>query len=136
MSDLTRDDRPEYRNIHITQIINYRLPLAGIVSILHRISGALLFLTLPFLLWLFHLSLISFNTFATLKGVVDHWYVKLFLLALVWSIVHHLCAGVRFLLLDVHVGAEKPQSRVGAIWVLGVSLPVAAAIALKLFGVF
>ncbi len=59
MSDLTRPTRPIYRNIHVGQLVAYRLPAAGWVSILHRISGALLFLALPFLLYLFDRSLTS-----------------------------------------------------------------------------
>lgn len=136
MSDLTRDDRPDYRNIHITQVIGYRLPLAGIVSIMHRISGAVLFLALPFLLWIFHLSIVSERSFALLQELVDHWYVKLFVLALAWGFVHHLCAGVRFLLLDLHHGTDKEASRKSALVVYVVSLPVTLLIALKLWGAF
>src|SRR5271168_1756109 len=107
MSDLTRDDRPEYRNIHIAQVIGYRLPLAGIVSIMHRISGAVLFLTLPFLLWIFHLSVTSETSYGRLAEMADHWYWRLVLAALAWGFLHHLCAGIRYLLLDLHYGTDK-----------------------------
>ncbi|MCK6427939.1 MAG: succinate dehydrogenase, cytochrome b556 subunit, partial [Burkholderiaceae bacterium] len=66
--------RPEFRNIHVTQIVRYRLPPAGIVSILHRVSGALLFLLLPFLVWIFELSVSSELSFARLKDVASHWF--------------------------------------------------------------
>ncbi len=136
MSDLTRDDRPEYRNIHITQIAHYRLPLAGILSILHRISGAGLFLFMPVLLWLFHLSLASVSTYAQLQGIGALWYVRILLVLLAWAFLHHLCAGVRYLLLDVHVGVEKDASRRSSVVVFAVSVPLALLAALKLFGVF
>jgi succinate dehydrogenase / fumarate reductase cytochrome b subunit len=80
----TLKQRPEYRNIHITQILAYRMPLAGLVSILHRISGALLILLLPFVIWLFDNSLtseITFDRFASAftsgLGVLPGWFIKL-----------------------------------------------------------
>jgi succinate dehydrogenase / fumarate reductase cytochrome b subunit len=136
MSDLTRDDHKEYRNIHITQVVAYRLPLSGIVSIMHRISGAVLFLALPFLLWIFHLSVISETSYGQLAGMMSHWYVKIFLLALAWGFVHHLCAGVRYILLDFHYGLSKESAHSSALVVYAVSLLMALAIGLKLFGVF
>ena len=75
-------DRPKFTNIHVTQIIAYRLPLAGMVSILHRVSGAALFLALPLLLYLFDKSLSSEISFVTFREVTAHWLVKLVLLAL------------------------------------------------------
>lgn len=136
MSDLTRDVRPEYRNLHIAQLIGYRLPLAGVVSIMHRISGAVLFLALPYLLWVFHLSVISERSYGQLQNLVDHWYTRLFLLALAWGFVHHLCAGLRYLLLDLHYGTSKEAGHSSSITVYAVSLPLVVLIGLKLFGAF
>jgi succinate dehydrogenase / fumarate reductase cytochrome b subunit len=136
MSELTKPARPVYRNIHVTQLAGYRLPLAGIVSILHRISGALLFLFLPFLLYLLDKSLISEIGFEKFKSFTSNILVKLILLALIWAFLHHLMAGIRFLLLDMHYGLEKEKAKQSSIVVLAVSLPLTALIALKLFGVF
>ena len=100
--------RPVYRNIHVTQILGYRLPVAGIVSILHRISGALMFLIgLPLILWLFQESLISELGFERFRTAVANPLVKVVLLGMIWAFCHHLVAGVRYLLLDNHVGLEK-----------------------------
>ena len=136
MSDLTRPTRPIYRNIHIGQLANYRLPPAGWVSILHRISGALLFLALPFLLYLFDRSLTSVGTFDTFRSVTSFWLVKLVLLVLVWAYLHHLIAGIRHLFMDVHLGVDKDSGRQTAVAVLVVSLVLWLAFALKTFGAF
>ena len=128
--------RPEVRNIHVSQLSQYRLPLAGIVSILHRVSGALMFLVgIPFILYLFQQSLTSEISFDNYRAVVGSPLGKLVLLALVWGYLHF-CAGIRYLLLDMHVGVEKESSRTSAAVVLGVSLVLTAVVALKLFGVF
>lgn len=132
----TKKPRPEFRNIHITQILGYRLPMAGIVSILHRVSGVLLFLALPLLLWMFELSLTSELSYERLRGFAGSILVKLVLVALAWAFLHHLVAGIRFLVLDLHVGVDKQASASSARAVLGVSLLLAAAAALKIFGVF
>ena len=128
--------RPQIRNIHVTQILQYRLPPPGMVSILHRVSGALLFFALPLILWLFDLSLMSELSFARLVEVGSHWFVKLVLLALIWAFLHHLVAGIRYLLLDLHLGVEKSAARTSALAVFGISLPLTVLVALKLFGVF
>ncbi len=128
--------RPEFRNIHVSQIVAYRLPLAGIVSILHRISGALLFLALPLLLWLFELSIMSEISFEKLKALASAWPAKIVLLGLIWGFLHHLVAGLRYLVLDLHIGIDKAAAANSARLVLGVSLALTALCALKLFGVF
>ena len=128
--------RREFRNLSIIQIFSYRLPVAGIVSILHRISGALLFVLLPFLLWLLELSLSSELSFVRLREVTGLWWFKLILLVVIWGCMHHLVAGVRFLLLDLHLGIDKLPSHASALAVLGVSLVLTAIAGLRLFGVF
>jgi succinate dehydrogenase / fumarate reductase cytochrome b subunit len=110
-------NRPKFLDLR-----EIRLPLPGIVSILHRISGGGLFLFLPFLIYLFDLSLTSPETFATYKAIVGHWFVKLILLGLLWAYLHHFCAGIRFLLLDLHKGVELEPARQSARVVLMVSL--------------
>jgi succinate dehydrogenase / fumarate reductase cytochrome b subunit len=129
--------RPVFRNIHVTQILRYRLPWAGKVSILHRVSGALLFLALPLvLLPLFDLSLTSEISFDRFREVVGQWWVKLILFVLLWGYLHHFCAGLRYLVLDVHVGTEKEAAQKSAMVVLAVSLGLTLLIGLKFFGVF
>ncbi|MEF9943364.1 MAG: succinate dehydrogenase, cytochrome b556 subunit [Burkholderiaceae bacterium] len=134
--DFARKPRPEFRNIHISQIVAYRLPLAGIVSILHRISGALLFLALPLLLWLFELSIMSEISFDKFTALAASLPAKIVLLGLIWGFLHHLVAGLRFLVLDLHIGVEKTAAASSARVVLGVSLALTALAAIKLFGVF
>lgn len=134
--EVPKKERPEFRNIHITDLTNYRLPPAGWVSILHRVSGAGMFLLLPFLLYLFELSLRSEMSFAYFAGIASHPLVKLILLGLIWAYLQHFCAGVRHLFMDVHVAIEKDSARKTATSVLVVSLALTALAGLKLFGVF
>ena len=136
MSDAAKSHRPQYRNIHIAQIAGYRLPLAGFVSILHRISGLLMFMLLPFILFLLDQSLLSETSFESFHNFTSYWFVKLVILALSWAYLHHFCAGLRHLVMDLHIGLDKNSSRKSAAGVLTISLALAAVIALKLFGAF
>ena len=136
MAEVIKKPRPEYRNIGIGQIIKYRLPLAGLISILHRISGAILFFLLPFALYLFEQSLTSEITFDTLKGIASNLVVKLFILALSWAFLFHFCAGIRHLIMDTHHAVTKEDGRNTAAVVFVVSTLLALAVALKLFGAF
>jgi succinate dehydrogenase / fumarate reductase cytochrome b subunit len=140
MSEAVREapkkERPEFRNIHVTELSNYRLPLAGIVSILHRISGFLMFALLPFVLYLLEQSLRSEISFAYYQGIVSHPFAKLVILALVWGYMQHFCAGVRHLFMDLHYGLDKDSARKSAASVLVISLALTLIVALKLFGVF
>jgi len=119
MAEMTIKKRP--KNLDLTTI---RLPLPGKVSILHRVSGAGLFLCLPILLWLFGASLTSADTFATFKSVASSLPAKVVLAGLIWAYAHHFCAGIRFLLLDLHVGIEKEAARKSAAVVFAVSIPL------------
>jgi len=134
--DVPKKERPEFRNIHVTELSNYRMAPSAIVSILHRISGASLFLMLPFLLYLLQESLRSEISFAHFAGVVDNAFVKLILLGLAWAYLHHFIAGVRHLFMDNHIALDKVASQKTARWVLVVSLALTALVGLKLFGVF
>lgn len=137
MSNSDAKKRPEYRNIHVTQILTYRLPLAGKLSILHRVSGAILFLALPaILLPLFDKSLTSEYSFAQMQELASSPFVKLILLGLIWSYLHHFCAGIRYLVLDLHVGTDKYAAHKSAMSVFAVSLTLTAFFGLKLFGAF
>jgi succinate dehydrogenase / fumarate reductase cytochrome b subunit len=117
--------------------LGYRLPPAGIVSILHRVSGAVLFLLgIPFCLYLLQQSLTSEISFENYRAIVGSLTGKLVLLVLIWAFVHHCVAGIRYLLLDRHVGIQKDASRSSAQIVLGVTLVITLVLALKLFGAF
>ena len=128
--------RPVYRNINVADLTHYRLPLPGIVSILHRVSGALMFLALPLVLWALDASLASQTSFNALHAAATSPLARIFWCVLVWALLHHLCAGVRYLLLDLHVGVDKVRARRGALVVFVVSVPLAAVCALKIFGAF
>ena len=136
MSELTKPARPVHRNIHIMQILGYRLPLAGVISILHRISGAILFLLLPFVLYLFDKSLTSERSFEILKAIASNWFARLVILILAWAYLHHFCGGIRHLFMDVHIGVAKEEGKHSAIAVFAVSLPLTLLVALKLLGAF
>ena len=136
MSDSASKPRPQFRNIGITDLMAYRLPMAGKVSILHRISGALLFLCLPGLIALFAMSFSSEAGFKAMSAVVGFPLVKLILLVLIWGYLHHFCAGIRYLALDLHIGVDKEPAAKSASLVLGVSLALTVVFALKLFGVW
>jgi succinate dehydrogenase / fumarate reductase cytochrome b subunit len=135
--------RPAYRNIHVTDLLSYRLPLAGIVSILHRVSGALMFLLLPFVIWLFDNSVtseVSFDRFATAFGVglgpLPGWFFKLVVLALIWAYLHHLIAGVRHLWMDATHSVSKAQGHGSAVFTMAVAIVLTLALGAKLFGLY
>lgn len=129
--------RRQFRNIHVTQIVGYRMPAPAIVSILHRISGALLFFVgLPFLLYLFQESLTSELSFEHYRSIVAQPLVKLVLLGLIWAYVHHLIAGLRHLAMDVHIATERAQAQLFAKVQLALSVIVTVVLGLKLFGAF
>jgi succinate dehydrogenase / fumarate reductase cytochrome b subunit len=134
--DKAKQGRPQFRNIHVTQIVKYRLPASGKVSILHRISGAGIFLLLPFLLYVFQLSILSEDSFNYFKGFLEHPLAKLIMLGAIWSYFTHFCAGVRHLVMDTHIGLEKNQAHGSATAVLVISTVLTIVAGLKLFGVF
>ncbi|HWH47050.1 MAG TPA: succinate dehydrogenase, cytochrome b556 subunit [Burkholderiales bacterium] len=99
-----------------------RLPVPGLVSILHRISGAALFLFAGVLLYLFQESLATPDSYVRFRDLADHWLAKLFLIGMLWAFLHHFFAGLRYLLLDVDIGTELRTTRAMSRGVLGVSL--------------
>ncbi|BBE51542.1 Succinate dehydrogenase cytochrome b556 subunit [Ferriphaselus amnicola] len=105
--------RPKHLNLLLIQ-----LPLPGFVSILHRVSGALLFIALPLLLWLLQQSLRSIETFTRASEWLQYGLVKLALLGLLWGFLHHLCAGIRYLLIDAHLISGLAQARASSWLVL------------------
>lgn len=131
MPEMTKQ-RPKHLALH-----EIRLPLAGFASILHRVSGAGLFLMLPLLIWLLQLSLSPGQESAAMfAAVTGNWLVKLILLGLLWAFLHHFCMGIRILLIDIHVGVEKQQAHNSAMAVMVISLALTAIFGLKLLGAY
>lgn len=110
-----------------------RLPISGFVSILHRVSGAGLFLLIPFLLYLLQGSLSAPEVYAGVKQVAANGFAKLVLLGLLWAFLHHLFAGLRFLALDLHYGVELAQARLTAKLVLVASLVLTLIIGVRIW---
>jgi len=131
-----KKDRPVYKNIGLAQLIKYRLPWAGKVSILHRISGAVLFLMLPFLLYLLDQSLASEMSYQKFQAITGSVFVKMICLGLIWAFLHHFCAGIRYLLLDLEIGVDKVDANRSAIFVFFLGLALTAIVGLKLFGLY
>ena len=136
--------RPEFRNINaISDLPNYRLPAAGWVSILHRVSGALMFLLMPFIIWMFDTSItseLSFVTFAAAFnvgiGFVPGWFFKLVALAIIWAYLHHFMAGIRHLYMDINHAVTKEFGKSSATATLILSLGLTAVLGAKLFGLY
>ncbi|MCZ2291594.1 MAG: succinate dehydrogenase, cytochrome b556 subunit [Burkholderiales bacterium] len=140
---MAQTPRPVFTNIHITQIVKYRMPLAAWVSILHRISGALMFLLLPLVIWLFDNSLsseTSYERFAAVFdtgiGIVPGILVKLVVFGLIWAYLHHFTAGLRHVRMDITHATSKEQGRHSAAFTLVFSLVLTVLLGAKLFGVF
>lgn len=127
MSGLTKP-RPKFLNL-----AEIKLPVPGFASILHRVSGAGLFLMLPLLIWLLDLSLRSADSFQSLTAVTGNPLVKLILIGLLWAFLHHFCMGIRLLLIDIHVGVEKAAARASAKAVFAVSLALTLILGAKLW---
>ncbi len=135
--------KPRPGPMRLTDALQYRLPLAGVVSILHRISGALMFVLLPFVIWLFDNSVtseISYERFTSAFvagiGFVPAFVVKLVVLVLIWGYLHHAIAGVRHLWMDMTHSVSKEQGRSSAVIVLALSLLLTVLLGAKLFGLY
>ncbi|MGA8148670.1 MAG: succinate dehydrogenase, cytochrome b556 subunit [Gallionellaceae bacterium] len=122
------NSRPKYLDLR-----RIRLPLPGFVSILHRISGALLFLALPLLLWTLQYSLRSIETYTLLSWMFRHAASKLFWIFMLWAFLHHFCAGIRYLAIDLDRGVELAQARASSKWVLVVSLALTILLGVRLW---
>ncbi|WP_298834460.1 succinate dehydrogenase, cytochrome b556 subunit [uncultured Piscinibacter sp.] len=136
----TLKQRPQFRNIHVSQIVAYRLPPAGIVSILHRVSGVLMFLLMPFIIWMFDASVTSEISYAKFQsafvagvGILPGWFLKLVVLGLIWAYLHHLIAGIRHLWMDSTHAVTKEFGLRSAIVTLALSVLLTLALGFKLF---
>lgn len=137
--------RPEFRNINaFSDLPSYRLPIAGIVSILHRVSGAIMFILMPFIIWMFDNSLSSEISFAKFKSAFNVGMLglpgfmwKLVALALIWAYLHHFIAGLRHLWMDTHHDAvSKEFGKSSAAFTLAVSVGLTVVLGAKLFGLY
>jgi succinate dehydrogenase / fumarate reductase cytochrome b subunit len=120
--------RPKHLALH-----QIKLPLPGIVSILHRASGALLFLVLPLLLWMLQSSLRSIETYTELIHILQHPAVKIFLLFVSWALIHHFCAGLRYLAIDMHWIGDLAHARNSSKAVMVVSLVLTLFVGVRLW---
>lgn len=137
--------RPEFRNINaLSDLPSYRLPAAGWVSILHRVSGFLMLLLLPFILWMFDTSVSSEISFEKFKaafqvglGFFPGWFIKLVALALIWAYLHHFTAGLRHLWMDIsHEAVSKEFGKTSAMATLVISIALTLVLGAKLFGLY
>ena len=127
-------------NMRLIDALGYRLPLAGIVSILHRASGLVMFVLLPFIIWMFDTSVTSEVTYSQFTsaftagvGFLPGWFMKLVALALIWSYLHHLIAGLRHLWMDATHAVTLKFGRQSAVVTLAVSVALTLALGAKLF---
>lgn len=107
------DKRPVYLNL-----LKIRLPLPGMVSFAHRITGVLLFLALPYAVYILDLSIESEQSFIKVQQLLNQPVMLIIQFVLLWSLLHHFFAGIRYLLIDAEIGIEKSQARLGAWLVL------------------
>ena len=109
------------RPVHLN-LLKISLPLPGVISILHRVSGVILFLALPLLLLMLQFSLHSPESYAQLGQTLQHPLIKIVWLGLLWGFVHHFCCGIRHLALDMHYGVKLVQARTSSRWVMIISI--------------
>lgn len=139
-----KSQHPEFRNINaFKDLPTYRMPAAAWVSILHRVSGAVMFLLLPFIIWMFDTSVsseISFERFKAIFnvgfGIIPGAVIKLVVLGLIWAYLHHLTAGLRHLFMDARHAVSKEFGKSSAIATLVISLGLTLVLGLKLFGLY
>ena len=140
MANVTVKKARPGENMRLIDALGYKLPVAGVVSILHRASGLVMFVLMPFIIWMFDTSVtseISYGQFASVfkngTGLLGGWFYKLVALALIWSFLHHLIAGVRHLWMDATHAVTKEFGRLSAIFTLVVSVVLTLALGAKLF---
>ncbi len=117
------DSRPKFLDLRVI-----RMPLPALVSILHRVSGALMFLALPLMLWMLQGSLRSIETYTELAGALRHPLSKLVMLGLLWALAQHFFGGIRFLGIDLGAGVSLRPARATSKWVLAASLALTAVL--------
>jgi succinate dehydrogenase / fumarate reductase cytochrome b subunit len=144
LSPSSRAKRPEFRNINaFNDLPGYRWPLASLVSGMHRASGLIMFLLMPFIVWMFDTSVSSEISFARFTGVFQNgvgflpgFIVKLVALALIWSYLHHFFAGMRHIRMDLFHTVSKEAGKKTAQITLVLSLGLTVVLGAKLFGLY
>jgi succinate dehydrogenase / fumarate reductase cytochrome b subunit len=126
--------------MRLLEATQYKLPPAAVVSILHRLSGILMFVLMPFIIWMFDTSVTSEVSYAQFTsvfvggyGVLPAWLIKLVVLALIWAYLHHFIAGLRHLWMDATHSVSKEFGRSSAFVTLGLSIVLTLALGFKLF---
>ena len=140
----TAKKRPEFRNIDFPSLRSYCWPLASLASGMHRVSGAIMFFLLPFVIWMFDTSISSEISFARFKAAFNDGMLgipgflwKLVVLGLIWAILHHFIAGMRHLWMDTHHHhVSKDFGRQTAALVLSLTLGLTVVLGAKLFGLY
>lgn len=140
----TSKKRPEFRNIDFGSLLSYRWPLASLASGMHRVSGAIMFFLMPFIIWMFDTSLSSEISFLKFKSAFEVGMLglpgfmwKLVVLGLIWAGLHHFIAGLRHLWMDTHhEHVSKDFGRQSAAVVLTITLTLTLVLGAKLFGLY
>ena len=122
---LKRSGRPVFLDL-----IRIRLPAVGLMSIGHRASGVLLFLSIPYVIYLLELSLSGPEGFSAAAAQASSFWFKLLVIPWAWSLGHHFLAGLRFLLIDIDIGIERSVARATSIAVMVGGVLIAAIVAL------
>ena len=117
-------DRTSTRPVHLN-LLKVHLPVPGVMSIVHRITGVLLFLALPVLVYLLGWSLDDATGFAAVRSELHRPLGTLLLFLLLWSLFHHLLAGIRYLLIDADLGVDRRMARTTA-WMVLLAAPLVA----------
>ena len=136
-------NRPRPGTMRLVDAVKYRLPLAGVVSILHRVSGIVMFALLPLIIWLFDVSVtseMSYERFTAAFGAgigfLPGWFIKLVTWGLIWAFLHHFIAGIRHLWMDATHSVTKQQGHSSAVVTLAASILLTVVLGAKLFGLY
>lgn len=125
LSDCGTSMKHNGRHIYLN-LLQIRLPIAGVMSIAHRVSGVLMVLAIPLLIGLLDFSLADVESFDHLAALLNGWLGWLILFVVLWALLHHLLAGIRYFLLDIDIGVDRPHYRYSA-WAVMLAAPLLAA---------
>ncbi len=137
--------RPEFRNINaFTDLTTYRMTAAAWTSILHRASGAVMFLLLPLVIWFFDTSVSSEISFARFSGAFSSglgfapgWLIKLVSLGLIWGYLHHMFAGIRHVIMDIdHHAVNNRFGKLSGLAVITLAIVLTVLLGARMFGVY
>ena len=126
-SAMNKKNRPIFMNL-----LQIRMPVVAVLSFAHRVSGVMMCMLIPFLIYLLDLSLRNEQGYAQALEILSHPFVKFMAVLVVWALAHHMLAGIRFLLIDADIGVERGSARRSA-WVInvgGLAVPIIALLVL------